>query len=72
MQEMVQDAEGNDVLLRHLLAGILCLKRSQSRLAADMECGVVHPSQTVPEFVIVDPDNGFSLKRRRDFLERGM
>ena len=70
--EILQDAEGNDVLLRHLLAGILRLKGSQSRLAGDIECGVLHPSQTVPEFVTADHESRFSLKRRRDFLERGM
>ena len=70
--EMLEDAEGSDVLLRHLLADILRLKGSQSRLARDIECGVLHPSQTIPEFVTADHESGFSLKRRRDFLERGM
>ena len=70
VHHMLEDAEGNDVLLRHLLAGILRLKGSQSRLVVDIEFEILHPSQTVPEFERVDDGTGYSLKRRRDFLER--
>ena len=72
VQKLIQDAEGNDVLLRHLLSGVQRLKGTQSKLTVDMERGVLHPSQKTPHFDIVQDDNGYSLKRRRDFLERGM
>ena len=70
MRQMVQDAQGNDVLMRHLLAGILRVKGSQSRLTVDIESGILHPSQSIPQFDIADDHSGYSLKRRRDFLER--
>ena len=71
VQQMVEDAERNDVFMRHLLAGILRVKGSQSRLIVDMENGILHPLQSVPEFNIPNDHSGYSLKRRRDFLERG-
>ena len=70
VHHMLEDADGNDVLLRHLLVGILRLKGSQSRLTVDIESGTVHPSQTIPKFERVDDGTEYSLKRRRDFLER--
>ena len=48
--KMVQDAQGNDVLIRYLLAGILQVKGSQSRLTVDMEARILHPSQTILQF----------------------
>ena len=71
VRQMVEDAQGNDVLMRHLLAGILYVKGSQSRLIVDMENRILHPSQSVPEFDILDDHSGYSLKRYREFLERG-
>ena len=71
VRQMVEDAQGNNVLMRHLLAGILWMKGSQSRLIVDMENGILHSSQSVPQFDIPDDHSGYSLKRRRDFLERG-
>ena len=44
VHKLVQDAEGNDVLLRHLLAGVQLLKGTQLKLTLDMERGVLHPS----------------------------
>ena len=63
VHHMLEDVEGNNVLLRHLLAGILRLKGSQSRLAMDIESGILHPSQSIPEFERVDDDTGYFLKR---------
>ena len=71
VRQMVQDAQGNDVFMRHLLAGILRVKGSHSRLNVDMEFGILHPSQSVPQFDILDDYSGDSLKRCRDFLEGG-
>ena len=68
---MVTKAQGNDVLMRHLLAGILRVKGSQSRLIVDMDSGVVYPSQNTPQFDTIYSNTGYSLKRRWDFLERG-
>ena len=69
---MVTEAQGNDVLMRHLLVDILRVKGSQSRLIVDMDSGVVHPSQNTLQFDTIYSDTKYSLKRRRDFLERGL
>ena len=70
VRQMVEDAQGNDVFMRNLLAGILQVKGSESKLIIDMESGILHPSQSVPQFDILDDHSRYSLKRRRDFLER--
>ena len=72
VSSMITEAQEKEVLLRHLLAGVLHLKGSQSRLVVDMECGILHPSQSAPYFESVQDDNTYSLKKRRDFLERGV
>ena len=72
ISSMILQAQGNDVLLRHLLAGVLRVKGSQARLLADMDCGIIHPSQNTPYFETVQSDSTYSLKRRWDFLERGL
>ena len=72
VSSMITEAQGNDVLLRHLLAEVLHVKGSQSRLVADMECGILHPAQSTHYFEIVQNDSTYPLKRRGDFLERGM
>ena len=42
ISSMIKEAEENDVLMRHLLAGILHVKDSQSRLIVDMDSRVLH------------------------------
>ena len=47
---MLREVQGNNVLMRHLLEDMLRIKGKQSRLIVDIESGVLHPSQSIPQF----------------------
>ena len=72
ISSMIEEAKENDVFMRHLLAGLLRVKGSHSRLIADMHCGILHPTQSTPYFETVPNESNYSLKKRRDFLKRGL
>ena len=72
ISSMITEAQGNDVLLRQLLAGVLYVKGSQSRLIADIDCGILHPTQSAPYFKTIQNDSTYSLKRCWDFFDRGV
>lgn len=39
-------------------------------LKSDLDAGLLHPNQVLPEFVRNEDNMGMSLKKKREFLDR--
>ena len=68
--EFVEAATGDTFLLKHLLADFHVVRGKQQTLLAQIEHGVVDPSQADVHFRANDDGCNMSLKRRKDFLQR--
>jgi hypothetical protein len=69
--ELMDAANGDTFLQKHLLADLHIVRGKQQTLLAQIEHGLVSPSQPDVHFRRNEDGNDMSLKRRRDFLERG-
>ena len=70
-EEFMDAATGDSFLLKHLVADLHVARGKQQTLLAQIKHGLVDPSQAEVHFRPNEDGNNMSLKRRKDFLERG-
>ena len=70
-KEFMNAATGDSFLLKHLLADLHIVRGKQQTLLAQIKHGLVEPTQGEVHFHRNEDGHNMSLKRRRDFLERG-
>ena len=68
--EFMEVARGDIFLLKHLLADLHVVRGKQHTLLAQIQHGVLEPSQEDVHFQANDDGCNMSLKRRKDFLQR--
>jgi hypothetical protein len=69
-EEFMDVATGDRFLLQHLVADLQVVRGKQQTLLAQIEHGLVEPSEPEVHFQPNKDGKNMSLKRRRDFLER--
>jgi hypothetical protein len=68
--ELMAGAAGDSFLLEHLVADLHIVRGNQQTLLAQMEHGLVDPSQVELHFTPNEDGSNMSLKRRKDYLQR--